>query len=95
VFDRLKQKWGVDQWALVWILITFAVGGSLCGYLAKKILPFFGLEAGVVKVIVYILLVTVLWPICVLVISLITGQFRFFRSYLQRIGKRMTGRSKT
>lgn len=92
MFDGLKNKWKVGGLQLLLILCTFALGGSLCGYAGRKILSLFPLEKGVLWFVVYILLITILWPICVLIISIPFGQFSFFKNYLQRIWKRMTGK---
>ncbi|HAE13846.1 MAG TPA: hypothetical protein DCG24_06410, partial [Bacteroidetes bacterium] len=45
-----------------------------------------------VRIPVYIVLVTLLWPLCVLAISIVTGQFTFFRAYIRKIIARMGGR---
>ncbi len=92
MFDGLKNKWKVGGLQLLLILCTFALGGSLCGYAGRKILSLFPLEKGVLWFVIYILLITILWPICVLIISIPFGQFSFFKNYLQRIWKRMTGK---
>jgi len=89
MFDKLKNKWKVNGIQLFLILCTFALGGSLCGYLGRKILGLFELERNVLYVVLYVLLITLLWPICVLLISVFFGQFRFFKTYLIRVGKRM------
>lgn len=89
MFERLRKKWKVDGLQLFLILCTFAIGGSLTGLVGRRIMNFFPFEKGVVWVIVYILLVTLLWPFAVLLVSVFFGQFRFFRSYLQKIGRRM------
>ncbi|MFZ4058662.1 MAG: DUF6787 family protein [Ferruginibacter sp.] len=88
MLEKLKQRWGVNGFNLLLIIITFAIGGSSCGYLGRKILNTFGLEGGILWVFLYIILVTLLWPICVLVISIPMGQFTFFKKYLQKISKR-------
>lgn len=92
MFDGLKNKWKVGGLQLLLILCTFALGGSLCGYAGRKILSLFPLEKGVLWFIIYIVLITILWPVCVLLISIPFGQFPFFKNYLQRIWKRMTGK---
>ena len=90
---KLKHKWQVKNiLQVILILCTFALGGSLCGYLGRKILPHIGLSHPVLRVVVYILLVTVLWPLCVLAISVFFGQFNFFRKYLRKLGNRIIGR---
>ncbi len=92
MFDGLKNKWKVGGLQLLLILCTFALGGSLCGYAGRKILSLFPLEKGVLWFVIYIILITILWPMCVLIISIPFGQFSFFKNYLQRIWKRMTGK---
>lgn len=89
MLERLKKKWGVGGVQLVLILFTFALGGSLCGYLARLVMPVTGIGRGALWVIVYILLVTILWPVCVLAISVLTGQFPFFLKYIRKIGARL------
>ncbi|HQW92854.1 MAG TPA: phosphoribosylglycinamide formyltransferase [Ferruginibacter sp.] len=74
------------------IIATFALGGSLCGYTGRKILLLTGLDEGITWVILYIILVTLLWPVCVLLISIPMGQFAFFKRYIIKIGKKMSGR---
>ncbi|MDF2190912.1 phosphoribosylglycinamide formyltransferase [Paraflavitalea sp. CAU 1676] len=92
MFERLQQKWKVNGWRLLLILVTFALGGSLCGYLGRQLLGLFQIESAVIRVPLYIILVTILWPFCVILISIPLGQFTFFRSYLQKMGNRMRGR---
>lgn len=94
MFQRLKEKWGVSGLDLALILITFAIGGSLCGYLAEVLLIRTPLKGGVVWVIMYILLVTALWPVCVVFISLFTGQYTFFKKYVGKMASRIFGRKK-
>lgn len=89
MFERLQKKWKVNGLQLTLILCTFAIGGSLTGYAARKLMPVLGIDKGVLWVIVYIILITLLWPIAVLLISVFFGQFRFFIGYLKKIGRRM------
>jgi len=90
---RLREKWQVSNIIqVILILCTFTIGGSACGYLGRKLLNFTGLESGVLWLILYILLVALLWPACVLLVSIFFGQFKFFRKYVKKIGYRMTGR---
>lgn len=70
---------------LMLILSTFALGGSLCGYAGRKLLLLTGLEKGAIWLICYVLLVTLLWPVSVLLISVPLGQFSFFKNYINRI----------
>ena len=89
MFEGLQKKWKVKGLQLLLILITFAVGGSLTGYIGRKLMPIFGIEQKWLWIIVYILLIVVIWPLAVLLISLLTGQYRFFSKYIIRIGRRM------
>ncbi|MGG9962164.1 phosphoribosylglycinamide formyltransferase [Ferruginibacter sp. SUN106] len=88
MFEKLKQRWKVNGLNLVLIITTFAIGGSLCGYAGRKILALTNLEKGALWVILYILLITLLWPLCVLLVSFPFGQFGFFKKYLGRVFKR-------
>ena len=69
MFKKLKAHWNVNGINLVLIIATFALGGSLCGYAGRKILLLTDLEKGPVWIVLYLLLITLLWPICVLLIS--------------------------
>lgn len=89
MFDRLQQKWKVNGLQLALILCTFALGGSLTGYAGRKLLLMMGIEEGWLRITMYIILVTLLWPLAVLLVSIPFGQFRFFSNYLKKIGKRM------
>ena len=92
MFGNLKNKWKVSGGRLMLILFTFAVGGSLCGYAGRKLLAATGVEKGFLWVLLYIVLIVILWPVAVIAVSLITGQFPFFRNYLRRISRRMRGK---
>ncbi|WEK36772.1 MAG: phosphoribosylglycinamide formyltransferase [Candidatus Pseudobacter hemicellulosilyticus] len=89
MFQRLQQKWKVSAWRVLIILITFATGGSLCGYLGRQILAWLDIEQNLIRIPLYIIIVTLLWPLCVLLISIPLGQFGFFTRYLARMGRRM------
>ena len=90
---KLQKKWKAKNiFHVILILITFTIGGSICGYLGRKILNLTGLESGTLWVVSYIVLVTVLWPVCVIAISLLFGQYRFFKGYIYRMATRMFGK---
>ncbi|NNE29853.1 MAG: hypothetical protein HKN16_09460 [Saprospiraceae bacterium] len=88
MFEKLKAKWGVGPLQLTLILITFAIGGSLSGYLAKIVIGLLDWEKSFLWWVVYILVVTCLWPLCVISVSVIFGQYPFFKKYLQKMGRR-------
>ena len=94
MFTKLKAHWGVNGINLILIIATFALGGSLCGYAGRKILLLLNLEKGVVWIVTYIILITLLWPLCVLLISIPLGQFAFFKIYITKIWKKMSGRKR-
>lgn len=93
MLQKLQQKWKVSGLRFFLIIITFATGGSLCGYLGKIILNFIGIERGFLWLLLYIIVITLLWPLCVLAISIPLGQFMFFKKYIGKIVARMSGRS--
>ena len=89
MFEKLRQKWKVNVFQLVLILCTFAIGGSLTGYAGKKIMNVLPIESDWLWAIIYILLVTIIWPVMVLIISLPFGQFRFFYNYTRKLGQKI------
>ena len=89
MFERLQQKWKVSGLQLTLIICTFAIGGSVTGYLAKKIMNALSVQQDWLWAVIYILLITLLWPLAVLVISIPFGQFRFFSTYIRKIGIKM------
>ena len=89
MFEKLREKWKVNVFQLVLILCTFAIGGSLTGYAAKKIMNALSIEADWLWTLIYILLVTIIWPMMVLIISLLFGQFRFFYNYTRKLGQKV------
>lgn len=94
MFSRLKEKWGVNWLQFTLIFTTFALGGSTCGYLGRKLLGLLELERGALYFALYLVLVTLLWPLCVLVVSIPFGQFPFFKNYLVRMARRMGQKKK-
>lgn len=95
MLQQLKHRWKVNTINLILILCTFALGGSLCGYTTRKLLAFTGIEKGMIWVGLYIIILTLLWPLCVLFISIPLGQFTFFKRYLIKVGKRLFRKKKT
>lgn len=89
MFNRLQQKWKVTGWQLFLILSTFALGGSLCGFFTREILGFLAVENDFIYGTLYFIFLTLLWPLCVIIISIPLGQFRFFSNYLRKMGGRL------
>lgn len=89
MFNRLKERWKVNSLNLVLIICTFALGGSACAKVGKGIMSLTSLESGFIWWFIYIILISLLWPICVLLISIPLGQFVFFKNYIQRIGGKL------
>lgn len=89
MFEGLQKKWKVGAGQLLLILCTFAIGGSLTGYLGRKLLNLFTIDSRVLWVVLYVIVVTLIWPFAVLLISIPFGQYRFFTNYLKKLGKRM------
>ncbi len=89
MFEKLKQRWKVNGINLLLIITTFALGGSLCGYAGRKIMALTNIDKGTLWVVLYIILVTLLWPMAVLLVSYPLGQFGFFKRYIGRVFKRL------
>jgi formyltetrahydrofolate-dependent phosphoribosylglycinamide formyltransferase len=88
MFSRLKQKWRVNNWQLLLILCTFAMGGSICGFFTREIITPLAIENHFLYGTVYFVLLSLLWPVCVLLVSIPLGQFTFFNNYLRKLGSR-------
>jgi len=89
MFERLRKKWKVGGLQLTLILLTFAIGGSATGFVGKKIMNALDIGLDWLWAVIYILLVTLIWPLAVLIVSIPFGQFRFFLSYIKKIGEKM------
>lgn len=89
MFGGLQRKWKVGTTKLLLILFTFAIGGSLTGYVGKKLMSLTDIKNPSIYLPTYIVVVTVLWPLMVLLISLPMGQFYFFKNYITQLGKRI------
>lgn len=89
MFDKLRKKWKVNMVQLVLILFTFAIGGSFTGFVAKKIMNLLSINSDWLWAIVYILLITIIWPLMVIIISIPFGQFRFFSAYTRKLGQKL------
>ncbi|MBS4065277.1 MAG: hypothetical protein KGZ74_11995 [Chitinophagaceae bacterium] len=89
MFAKLKEKWKVGWLQFILIFTTFALGGSLCARAGSFILNWLLPEKNVLYWIVYVPLVTLIWPLCVLLVSIPLGQFRFFMGYLKKMGVKM------
>jgi formyltetrahydrofolate-dependent phosphoribosylglycinamide formyltransferase len=92
MFQRLQQKWKVNALQLGLILCTFAIGGSLTGFAGKKLLTLFSISHDGLWALVYILVITIVWPLMVLLVSIPFGQYQFFINYLKKMGRRLRGR---
>ena len=90
MFQRLKQRWKVSGFQLFFIICTFAIGGSLTGFAGKKIMNVLNIELDWVWAIVYIFLMTIIWPMMVVIVSIPFGQYRFFIRYIRKIGEKMS-----
>jgi len=89
MFERLQKKWKVGGLQLALILLTFAIGGSATGFVGKKIMNALAIQQDWLWAIIYIILVTILWPMMVLLVSIPFGQFRFFTGYIKKLGAKM------
>ena len=89
--QSLQEKWKVRGSQFWLIMLTFALGGSLSGRLCSFLLNLVFLEKNWAFWLVYPLFLTILWPFSVIFVSFFTGQFRFFRGYLSRVGAKVFG----
>ena len=88
---KLREKWGLAPVQFWLVILTFALGGSLSGRLCSFLLKMVFSEKNWAFWLVYPIVLTILWPFSVLFVSLLTGQFRFFKGYLSRMGTKLMG----
>jgi len=88
---KLQEKWGLAPMQFWLVILTFALGGSLSGRLCSFLLKMAFSEKNWAFWLVYPIVLTILWPFSVLFVSLLTGQFRFFKGYLGRVGAKLVG----
>ena len=93
MIKKWKQKWQVSWVQFTLIICTFALGGSLCGITGKKLLTLINIEKGVIYFVLYIITVTIIWPFCVIFVSIPLGQFKFFKNYLYNMWRRISRNS--
>lgn len=86
MFEKLQKKWKVNGWQLALILCTFAIGGSATGFAGKKVMNVLQIQQDWLWAVVYILLITIIWPMAVLIVSIPFGQFHFFIKYIRKLG---------
>jgi hypothetical protein len=89
MFEGLQKKWKVSGGRLALILCTFAIGGSATGFAGKKIMNALSIQQDWLWAVIYILLITIIWPLAVLLVSIPFGQFSFFTKYIRKIGEKM------
>lgn len=85
MFEKLKQRWKVNGVNLILIIATFAIGGSLCGRVSSWIIKYLPIETKWIEVVLFIIFCTLIWPLCVLLVSIPLGQFSFFKKYIVKI----------
>ncbi len=91
MFNKLKKKWNVSWIKFTLIFCTFALGGSSCAKLGSWLLQHIFSEKDFVYWIIYVPLISILWPLCVIIISIPLGQFIFFKNYLKKMWNKIKG----
>jgi len=93
--EKLKQRWGIESnWAIIAILLVFAINGSFAAWVAKPITEFLGLSKETTQPVIYwicrILLVFPVYQITLPIVGWFFGQFKFFwnfeKKFLSRLG---------
>jgi formyltetrahydrofolate-dependent phosphoribosylglycinamide formyltransferase len=95
MLKKLAAHWRVSSLQAVLILCTFAIGGYSCGKVGSLILNVLHIKKSTGFYIPYILIVTLVWPLCVLAVSVVFGQFAFFKAYVVKMLSRLMGKKKT
>ena len=92
---KLKKHWGIDSnFAVLSILVVFAINGSFAAWVAKPVTSFLGLSPHTVSAWIYwplrILLVFPIYQLTLPLVGWLFGQFNFFwafeKKFLSRLG---------
>lgn len=93
--EKLKKRWGIhSNWALLAIIIAFAINGSFSAWIAKPITQLLGIDKESYGSFLYytlrILLVFPIYQITLPIVGWLFGQFKFFwefeKKFLTRLG---------
>ncbi len=93
--EKLKRRWEIrSNWALIVILIVFAINGTLASWMADPITNFIGIDRDNTNPYLYwslrIILIFPIYQITLPIIGWMFGQFKFFwefeKSFLTKIG---------
>ena len=93
--ENLKKRWGIESnWAIVAILIVFAINGSFAALVAKPVCNFFGLTLDTINPWLYwplrVLIIFPIYQLTLPIVGWVFGQFKFFwafeKKFLSRLG---------
>ncbi|GAB1309345.1 hypothetical protein KH5_20280 [Urechidicola sp. KH5] len=93
--EKLKERWGIkSNWAIVAILIVFAINGSFAAWVAGPITEFLGLSSETTKPYAWYLFLRIIliFPVYQLTLPLVGwcfGQFQFFWNFEKKMLRRM------
>ncbi len=92
---KLKEKWQISSnWALLSILLVFAINGSFSAWVAKPVCDYFGITTDTMSAWIYyplrIILIFPIYQITLPIVGWLFGQFKFFwnfeKKFLTRLG---------
>ena len=78
---------GVPSLFIFLVLCVFAIAGSATGWIGKIIMTRLAIDQAWLWTAVYIVVITLIWPINVLIVSIPFGQFLFFPSVPYKNGE--------
>ncbi len=93
--DKLKERWGINSnWAVVAILLVFALNGSFAAWVAKPITNLLGLSPDTISPFIFwplrIVLIFPIYQLTLPIVGWCFGQFKFFwafeKKFLSRLG---------
>ncbi|MEN8880141.1 MAG: DUF6787 family protein [Polaribacter sp.] len=95
MFKKLKDRWDLENnWAILPILVVFAINGSFAAWVAKPITNLLGLSPETISAYLYwplrILLIFPVYQLTLPIVGWVFGQFKFFwafeKKFLSRLG---------
>lgn len=94
MLERLKVKWGIkNNWAIIAILIVFAINGSFAAWVAEPVCEFLGISKDAMSGWIYwpirIVLIFPIYQLTLPIVGWIFGQFQFFWNFEKKFLKKM------
>ena len=96
LISKLKEKWEItSNWQFLIINVVFAISGSLTVFVRRPVFQLLGIDQStplILRIVLYLLIVTPAYFTILIIIATIFGQFKFFWKFEKRFFRRLIGK---